>query len=65
MFKLRGCPKCHGDLYSGRDIYGPFFSCVQCGRYFEAAGVPVRSEEKAESVPDAGPPLLADLDLAA
>ena len=65
MFKLRGCPKCHGDLYSGRDSYGPFFSCVQCGRYFEAVNVLDRAGEKAESVPDARPPVLADLDLAA
>ena len=32
MFKLRGCPKCHGDLYVGEDIYGAYLSCFQCGR---------------------------------
>ena len=37
MFKLRGCPKCHGDLYLGEDIYGIYLSCVQCGRYFAVA----------------------------
>ena len=40
MFKLRGCPKCHGDLYVGEDIYGTYLSCVQCGRYFAVADAP-------------------------
>ena len=65
MFKLRGCPKCHGDLYSGQDAYGVYLSCVQCGRYFEAIPVPDRVERKAPAVPGNGPPVLADLELAA
>ena len=65
MFKLRGCPKCHGDLYSGQDTFGNYFSCVQCGRYFEAIKASDRVEGRAASVPDAGPPVLADLELAA
>ncbi len=30
MLILKGCPKCHGDLYLNRDIYGTYFQCVQC-----------------------------------
>ena len=65
MFKLRGCPKCHGDLYSGQDVHGTYFSCIQCGRYFDTTEASNRAGKKAASVPDAGPPVLADLELAA
>ena len=64
MFKLRGCPKCHGDLFLGEDIYGKYLSCVQCGRYFSTEA----SVRVVRPVPDAqpaGPPVLADFDLAA
>ncbi len=33
MFMLKGCPRCHGDLCQGRDIYGEFVVCLQCGYY--------------------------------
>ena len=65
MFKLQGCPKCHGDLCTGEDIYGAYLSCIQCGRYFafaEASGRVVRPIPDAQP---AGPPELAELDLAA
>ena len=42
MFWFKGCPKCHGDLYSDRDVYGSYVSCFQCSHYLteaEAAGV--------------------------
>ena len=31
MLKLKGCPKCHGDLYLNRDMYGKYLTCLQCG----------------------------------
>ena len=31
MFFFRACPKCQGDMYLDRDIYGPFVECLQCG----------------------------------
>lgn len=33
MFMLKGCPRCHGDLYQDRDIYGEYAVCLQCGYY--------------------------------
>jgi hypothetical protein len=33
MFWLKGCPRCGGDLYRDRDIYGQFVACLQCGRH--------------------------------
>ena len=65
MFKLRGCPKCHGDLYLGEDMYGTFLSCVQCGRYFAVAEKPAGDEAHDVAAPAAGPPDEADLSLAA
>ena len=31
MFWFKRCPRCTGDLYEDRDVYGPFITCVQCG----------------------------------
>ncbi len=31
MIKFKVCPKCHGDLYLREDIFGKYFSCMQCG----------------------------------
>lgn len=33
MIQFKACPKCHGDLIDGRDQYGSYLSCFQCGRY--------------------------------
>ena len=65
MFKLRGCPKCHGDLYVGEDIYGAYLSCVQCGRYFAIAEAPARAARPVPSAQPAGPPVVVEYDLAA
>ena len=65
MFKLRGCPKCHGDLFVGEDIYGRYLSCVQCGRYFAVADAPAPGVRPVPDSQPAGPPVLADLKLAA
>ncbi len=34
---LKGCPKCGGDLYKDRDVYGAFVSCIQCGMHKDVA----------------------------
>ena len=33
MFWFTGCPKCHGDLYRDRDVYGSYVVCFQCSHY--------------------------------
>jgi hypothetical protein len=33
MYLLKQCAKCRGDLAIGSDQYGPYISCMQCGRY--------------------------------
>ena len=65
MFKLRGCPECHGDLYTGEDVYGAYLACVQCGRYYTVAESNDRARRREPAVPAVGPPELAELDLAA
>ncbi len=65
MFKLRGCPKCHGDLFLGEDIYGAYLSCVQCGRYFAVFAETTRGEVEEPAAPAAGPPEEVPLKLAA
>ncbi len=31
MIKFKVCPRCRGDLYLSEDMFGRFFSCMQCG----------------------------------
>ena len=31
MMFFKACPKCRGDLVLGRDIYGRYVECIQCG----------------------------------
>ena len=30
MFWFKSCPRCGGDLFSDRDIHGPYIACLQC-----------------------------------
>jgi DNA-directed RNA polymerase subunit M/transcription elongation factor TFIIS len=34
-FYFKACPKCKGDMYQDRDVYGAFRKCLQCGHTFE------------------------------
>ena len=40
MFWLKSCPHCRGDLYEGKDIYGRYVACLQCGHYLGEAEKP-------------------------
>ena len=31
MFWFKNCPRCSGDLFEDRDLYGAFITCMQCG----------------------------------
>jgi len=35
MLWLKCCPRCGGDLYLERDVYGAYVACLQCGRHFD------------------------------
>lgn len=39
MLYLKGCPKCHGDMYLEKDSYGVFRQCLQCGMVQDAPAV--------------------------
>lgn len=65
MFKLRGCPRCHGDLYAGKDVHGAYLSCIQCGRYFDLSVAFDRVAEAVKAAPAADPPEVVELELAA
>ena len=36
-WKLKGCPRCNGDLLADKGEYGTYENCLQCGytHYFE------------------------------
>ena len=48
MIKFKGCPKCHGDLYLTKDMYGRYWNCLQCG----FNGEPRAQVAGADKVPD-------------
>ncbi len=31
MWKLKGCPKCQGDVFLEKDVSGWYERCLQCG----------------------------------
>ena len=31
MLRLKGCPRCGGDVSENRDLYGSYEQCIQCG----------------------------------
>ncbi|MBI4199814.1 MAG: hypothetical protein HY535_05025 [Chloroflexi bacterium] len=37
MLWFRECPRCGGDLYRDRDMYGRYIACLQCGYYLSDA----------------------------
>ncbi len=37
MYWLKGCPRCHGDLFETRESVDHYVSCLQCGRILSEA----------------------------
>ncbi|MCH7746024.1 MAG: hypothetical protein IIC84_08130 [Chloroflexi bacterium] len=35
MVHLKDCPRCRGDMYTERDIYGTYKECLQCGHMID------------------------------
>ena len=31
MLDIKGCQRCHGDLYAVQDRFGEYVACLQCG----------------------------------
>ena len=50
MWRLKGCPKCRGDLYVDKDHDGWFEECLQCG--YEAYLQPVVEAREMHSTAD-------------
>ena len=36
MMRLKGCPRCRGDMYFEPSLEGVFWVCLQCGNAVEA-----------------------------
>lgn len=57
MIKFKDCPRCRGDLYLTQDIYGKFYSCMQCGYLRDVIEInePLfRSGKKVEIIQETG-----------
>ena len=56
MWKIKGCPKCHGDVFIDKDMDGWFEKCLQCGythymsKVVEVSEEPVVRKRKRERV---------------
>lgn len=46
MLKLKGCPKCRGDMSPGEDQYGKYLSCLQCGLLLDVPKHPATEDHK-------------------
>jgi len=51
VWKLKSCPRCHGDLFVGQDYYGWYEQCLQCAHRSELKEL---AEFKKQSVAGAG-----------
>lgn len=66
MMWLKGCPKCHGDLYESKDHYGEYVTCLQCGHHlsvFEeiALGISLVAGPLLETLDETIPDLVASI----
>ena len=35
MYDFKSCPRCKGDMFVGKDAYGEYKECLQCGNYID------------------------------
>jgi len=47
-WKLRGCPRCDGDMFADRDLHGLSEQCLQCG-YARYLTKTVQSNQRAHN----------------
>ena len=55
-WKLKGCPRCKGDVFVDEDAYGWYEQCIQCGYAHDLmatveSGQTVQSEGEGEERP--------------
>ena len=57
MWKFKSCPRCEGDMFIAKDIYGWYEQCLQCAYRYELKNLdefkerqfPVEANEKSEA----------------
>jgi len=59
MVYLKACPKCMGDLAVGRDMYGSYVSCLQCG-FMRDLEIAAKSEAPSPARDGAAPEYAAE-----
>ena len=48
MLKLKGCPRCKGDVRIDRDEYGWYEECIQCGHVCDLKSVVIDQKQDPE-----------------
>lgn len=36
MLYIKACPRCHGDVEFGSDMFGKYLACLQCGYFIDS-----------------------------
>ncbi len=58
--RLKGCPRCRGDLFPEYDLTGSDLVCLQCG-YVQTVTVVEPEEERPAAVAVATSPMLGEI----
>jgi hypothetical protein len=57
LWELKKCPRCGGDMFIDRDIYGWYEKCLQCSYCYELRGLdefgqnPARKDKRPVGTP--------------
>ena len=58
MWELKKCPRCGGDMFIEKDLYGWYERCLQCGYCGELKGLdelgqsPARKDKRLAGTPE-------------
>ena len=66
MMWLKGCLRCHGDLYESRDHYGRYVTCLQCGHHLSVSeeiglGIALTTGSLVGAINETTPDLMASI----
>jgi len=54
MLKVKGCPKCKGDMFVDRDRYGWYEQCLHCGHLRDLETVVTAKQQPPQDEKDKG-----------
>jgi len=49
MLRIKGCPRCKGDIKKNSDTYGSYLECLQCGHMIYLSNRPINTVARQRS----------------